>query len=158
MKLSLNLFGCGWENRVKSKLRETNDETFWKCQKTYIFKKFKPAKITRGVDLILNQQQQILSQSSLLTLVHLCSPPPPAPPHPRSPKNLGRGMIIKRALLKTKSCGLFTWASDYFLIVFIQLNFSSLLSPISSQTTHLTLEARALPVRAVMKTLLTKLT
>ena len=91
MKLSLNLFGCGWENRVKSKLRETNDETFWKCQKTYIFKKFKPAKITRGVDLILNQQQQILSQSSLLTLVHLCSPPPPAPPPSKESEEPGAG-------------------------------------------------------------------
>ena len=28
-----------------------------------------------------------------------------------------RGMIIKRAPLRTKSCGLFTWSSDHFFIV-----------------------------------------
>ena len=103
-----------------------------------------------------NQQQRLLLQSSPLTLIHLSPPPPPSPLW--SPKNTGPGMIIKHALPKTKSCtGLFTWSSHYFLTVFIQLNFSSLLSaaPISSETTHLArLEERALPVTAtVMKTL-----
>ena len=104
-----------------------------------------------------NQQQRLLLQSSPLTLIHLSPPPPPSPLW--SPKNTGPGMIIKHALPKTKSCtGLFTWSSHYFLTVFIQLNFSSLLSaaPISSETTHLArLEERALPVltATVMKTL-----
>ena len=94
------------------------------------------------------------------TKSHTNPPLPPSSPPSTLLRGVQRrrGMIIKRACQGQKAAAFSLDPRIISSLSFIQLNFSSLLSPISSETTHLALEARGLPVSALMKTLLQKLT